>query len=60
MQSIETVLGEFLDKVYDVTLSQAFEKSVSEGAGKLELKGTTDNLAKSGSKVIPHTPFSFY
>lgn len=49
-----------LDSVYDGTMSRVFDEIKSSGGGKLSIDGATDNLAKSRSNVILHTPIPLF
>ena len=60
MPSPARISGELLDRVYDEVMSKTLDKIKSEGGGTMGVDGATDNIAKSKSNVIIHTPFPFF
>lgn len=56
----EKIGGELLDKVYGDVMSKVLAEVCSAGGGTLSIDGATDNLAKSKSNVILHTPIPFF
>lgn len=60
MLSPTKVSGLLLDKVYNMTITEAFDKLKTEMGRKLGIDGATDNLAKSKSNLILHNPFPIF
>lgn len=56
----ERLSGELLNSVYEDVMSKVCAEIRSSGGGMLSIDGANDNLAKSRSNVILHTPIPLF